>query len=76
MEIMNRENDMDPITEANTVARPIEKVIQKQMIVATQTKKPEKSAGPFKVWAEIIPASGEIEIGVKMELFRSVLKGK
>ena len=46
------------------------------MAVAIKVMKPGKAAGPSEVCAEMISASGEVGIGVMMELCQRELDGK
>ena len=55
---------------------PIEKVICKEMVIATKAMKIEKAAVPFEVCVEMITAGGELGINVMMELCQSVLDEK
>ena len=46
------------------------------MAIAIKVIKPRKAAGPSEVCAEMISASGEVEVSVMMELCQRVLDGK
>ena len=76
MEEINEENDWDNMTEGDTVEGRVEKVSHEEMVTAIKAVKPGKAAGPFQLCAEIIFASGEVKISVRMELCQRVLNGK
>ena len=46
----------------------IKNVIRKKMAIAIKVMKPGKTARPFEVYAEMISASGEVEVSVMVEL--------
>ena len=72
-EFKNKENDWDRVTAANMIYGPIKNVTPKEII---KVMKPGKAAGPSKVCAEIIIASGEIGVSVMLKLCQRVLDGK
>ena len=51
-------------------------VTHKEMAVAIKVMKPEKAAGPSEICAEMISASGEVGVGVMVELCQCMLDGK
>ena len=55
---------------------PIENVTCKEMAISIKVMKPGKVAGPSEVCAEMISASGEVGVGVMVELCQRVLNGK
>ena len=73
---MNKENDWNYKGVASKVEGPIEKVTHEEMATAGKAMKPGKAAGPPEVCAEMIFASGEVEIGVMRKLFQHMLDGK
>ena len=75
-EIMNNENNWDHVTEASIVKKPIKDVIREEMTIAIKVMKPAKVAGPSEVCAEMIFASGEVGVGVMVDLCQRVLDGK
>ena len=64
---MNTENDWGHTTESNMVERQLKRLPRKKTAIAIKPMKPEKAAGLPKVCAEVISASGEAGISVKME---------
>ena len=58
------------------VEGPIKIVTHQEMEIAIKVLKPGKSAGSSKACAEMISASGEIGVGVMMELCQRMLNGK
>ena len=75
-EIMNKENDWDHVIADSTVEGPIENVTGEEMAIAIKVMKPGKAAGPSEVSAEMISASGEVEVSVIVELCQRLLDGK
>ena len=75
-EMMNKENDWDHMIESSMVEGRIEKITHKEMAIAIKSMIPGKTDGPSEVWAEMISASGEVGIGVMMELYKHMLDGK
>ena len=57
---MNKENNLDDMTEANMVEEIKEKVKRKKMMMAIKAMKPGKEAGRFETCAGMISASGEV----------------
>ena len=74
--IMNEENGWDQNVEADLVEGPVERVSQDKVVKAMGEKKAEKAAGPLEVSVEMIAVSGEIGIGVMVELCQGVLDGR
>ena len=58
------------------VKGPIKNVTHEEMAIAIKVMKPEKAAGPSKVCAEMISASGQVGVSVMVELRQRVLDGK
>ena len=54
---------------------PVERVSRKEVTKAVREMKVGKAAGPSEVNADMIAASGEIGIGVMVELCQGVLDG-
>ena len=73
---MNKKNDWGLMAKAYVLEGPVEKVTREEIAIATKAVKPEKAAGPSEVCAKMISASGEVRIGVMMELCQLVLDGK
>ena len=74
--IMNEENEWDQNVEADLVEGPVERVSREEVVKAMGDMKAGKAAGPSEVSVEIIAASGEIGIGVMVELCQGVLDGR
>ena len=62
--------------EAELVEGPVERVSWKEVLKAIREMKAGKAAGPSEVSVEMIAASGEIGIGVMVELCQGVLDGR
>ena len=62
--------------EADLEEGPGERVSQEEVVKATGGMKAGKAAGPSEVSVEMIAASGEIGIGVMVELCQVVLYGR
>ena len=73
---MNKENDLDHVSEASMVEGPIKNVTREEIAIAIKVIKLEKAAGPSKVCAEMISASEEVGVSVMVELCQRVLDGK
>ena len=58
------------------VERAIKYVTQEEIVKAIKVMKPRKAAGPSEVCAEMISASGEVGVGVMVELCQRVFDGK
>ena len=54
----------------------VERVSREEVVKALREMKVIKAAGPLEVSAEMIAASGEIGIGVMVELCQGVLDGR
>ena len=76
MEIMNKENEWDNMTQADAVEGPIEMVTRGEIVKAMGKVKSGKAAGPSEVSLEMITSSGVVEINVMMELCQQVLDGR
>lgn len=74
--IMNEENEWDQEVEADLVEGPVERVSREEVVRAIREMSTGKAAGPSEVSVEMIIASGEIGIGVMMELCQRVLDGR
>ena len=74
--IMNEENEWDQNVKAKLVEGTVERVSREEVVKAIREMKVGKAAGPSKVCFELIAASGEIRIGVMMELCQGVLDGR
>ena len=68
--------EWDQKVEADLVEGPVERVSREEVVKAIGEMKIGKAAGPSEVSVEMIIASGEIGIGVMMELSQRVLDGK
>ena len=73
---MNKENNWDHVTEASMVEGLIKNVTREEMSIAIKMVKVGKAAGPSEVCAEMISASGEVEVSVMVELCQCILDGK
>ena len=56
------------MTAASVVEGPIKNVTREEMSMAIKVMKPGKAAGPSKVCAEMISASGKVGVCVIVEL--------
>ena len=74
--IMNEENEWNQNVEADLVEGPVERVSQEEVVKTMGGMKAGKAAGPSEVSVEMIAASGEIGIGVMVELCQGVLDGR
>ena len=74
--IMNEENEWDPNVEEDLVEGPVERVSWEEVVKVMGEMKAGKAAGPSEVSVEMIAASGEIGIGVMVELCQGVLDGR
>ena len=74
--IMNEENEWDQNVKAELVEGPVERVSREEVVKAIREMKVGKAAGPSEVSAEMIAASGEIGIGVMVELCRGKMDGR
>ena len=68
--------EWDQKVEADLVEGPVERVSREEVVKAIGEMKIGKAAGPSEVSVEMIIASGEIGIGVMMELSQRVLDEK
>ena len=75
--IMNEENEWDLNVKAELVEGPVKRVSREEVVLkAIREMKARKAAGPSEVSVEMIAASGEIGIGVMVELCQGVLDGR
>ena len=74
--IMNEENEWDQNGKAVLVEGPVERVSREEVVKAIREMKAGKAAGPSEVSVEMIAASGEMGIGVMVELCQGVLNGR
>ena len=74
--IMNEENVGDQNVKAELVEGPVERVSWEEVVKAIRQMKAGKAAGPLEVSVEMIAASGEIRIGVMVELCQGVFGWK
>ena len=74
--IMNEENEWDQNVEADLVEGPVERVSREEVVKAMGKMKAGKAAGPSEVSVEMIAVSGEIGIGMMVELCQGVLDGR
>ena len=74
--IMNEENEWDQNVEADLVEGPIERVSSEEVVKSIREMKAGKAAGPSEVSVEMIGASGEMGIGVMVELCQGELDGR
>ena len=73
---MNEENECDQNVKAELVEGPVERVSREEVVKAIREMKVGKAAGTSEVSAEMIAASGEIRVGVMVELCQGVLDGR
>ena len=73
---MNEENEWDQNVEADFVEGPVERISWEEEVKAMGKMKVGKATGPAEVSVEMIAASGEIRIGVMLELCQGVLGGR
>ena len=73
---MNEENEWDQNVKAELVEGTVERVSREEVVKAIREMKAGKAAGPSEVSVEMIAASGEIGIGVMVELCQGVLDEK
>ena len=73
---MNEENECVQIADADTVDRPIKRVLREEIMKALRYVKIVRAPGPTEVYAETIQASGDVGIGVLVELCHIILDGK
>ena len=74
---MKKNNNVwDQNVKAELVEGPVEIVSREEVVKAIREMKARKAAGPSEVSVEMIAASGEIRIGVMVELCQSVLDGR
>ena len=71
---MKKENEWVHMTKTNMIEGPIEKVTQEE--IAIKTMRPEKTAEPHEVCAEMTSTRGEVGISEMMELCLRVLDEK
>ena len=62
--------------ESRIGGRPVERVSREEVVKAIREMKAGKAAGSPEVRVEMIVASGEIGIGVMVELCQGVFDGK
>ena len=74
--IIGKENEWYEMVETDEVEGPVKKVTRYKIVEAIQKLKSGKVTGPSKVNVEIIVASGEIEVKVRMDLCQRVLDSK
>ena len=72
--IMNKEIEWDQVVKTDVVEEPMEKVTCKEIVVAMQNMKSEKTTEPIEISVEMIVASSEIGVKVMMELCQQVLQ--
>ena len=73
---MNEENEWDQNMKAELVEGSVEKVSREKVVKAIREMEVGKAARPSEVNAEMIVVSGEIGIGVMVELYQGVLNGR
>ena len=73
---MNEENEWDQNVKVELVEGPVERVSREEVVKVIREMKVGKAAGPLEVSVEMIAASGEIRIGVMVELCQGVLDGR
>ena len=71
-----REREWDQSEKAELVEGPVERVSWKEKVKAIREMKVGKATGPSEVSVEMIAVSGEIGIGVMVELCQGVLDGR
>ena len=62
--------------ESKIGGRPVERFSREEVVKAIREMKVGKAAGPLEVSVEMIAASGEIGIGVMVELCQGLLDGR
>ena len=62
------ENEWDQIVKAELVEGPVERVNREEVVKVIREMKAGKAAGPSEVRVEMIAASGEIGIGIMVEV--------
>ena len=73
---MHEENEWDQNVKEEMVEGPVERVSREEVVKEIREMKAGKAAGPLEVSVEMIAASGEIGIGVMVELCHGVLDGR
>ena len=73
---MNEENEWGQNVEADLVEGQLERVSLKEVVKMMGKMKAGKAGGPSEVSVEMIAASGDIVIGVMVELCQGVLHGR
>ena len=65
-EVINKENDWDYMTEAGVLEGPIEKVTNKEILLAIKDIKPRKAVGLSEVSAKLRSVSGDDKSGISV----------
>ena len=74
--IMNEENELDQIADADAVDGPIERVMRDEIMEEFTYLMIGKVPGPTEVYTEMIPASGDVGIPFLIELCHGILDRK
>ena len=74
--IMSEENEWDQIVDVDTVEGPIERVMREEIMETFIYLKIGKVPEPTEVYAEMIQASGDVGVGVLMDLCHQILDRK
>ena len=73
LRIMNQKNVRDQIADADTAEGPIERVMREEIVATFKHLKIRKAPRQLVVYAEMILASWDGEIGVLMEVCHDIL---
>ena len=65
---LNKENEWDQNVKAELMEGPVERDIREEVVKAIRKMKARKATGPSEVSAEMIAVSGEIGVGVMVDL--------
>eukprot|EP00795_Rhopilema_esculentum_P015455 gene15455-6704_t len=74
--ITDKENEGDPVTDADIVKGLIKSVTREKVLSAMRKMKPRKAARPLNVRTVMITVSGELGIEVMIKLCKCVLDGE
>ena len=74
--IMNEENELDQIADADAVDGPIERVMRDEIMEKFKYLTIGKVPGPTEAYTEMILASGDVGITVVIELCHRILDRK
>ena len=74
--VMNEENELDQIADADTVQGPIQRVMREEIMEAFKYLKIGKETGRTEAYAEMILSSADNGIRVLMEFCHRILDEK